>query len=60
LYAVHDIASDTIFRSAPCSDAQVLGRYTHIPGVLWGLLWLAAALYGAYFFLKLSLRGKAG
>jgi hypothetical protein len=56
LYAVNDIVSDTILRGASSSDAQVLGRYTHIPGVLWGIFWLAAALYGAYFFLKLSVR----
>ena len=46
LYAVWDIASDLLLRSVPGSDANALGDLTGVPGVVWGLLWMALALLG--------------
>jgi hypothetical protein len=45
LYAVWDIASDVLLRSHPASDASALAALTGIPGVIWGLLWIAASLW---------------
>ncbi len=44
LYAVWDIASDTLLRQIPSSDATALGRLTGIPGPLWGVAWIIVAL----------------
>jgi len=44
LYAVWDIGSDTLSRSVAGSDATTLARMTGIPGVIWGVLWIAIAL----------------
>lgn len=44
LYAVWDIASDTLLRQIPASDASALGRLTGIPGPLWGVAWITLAL----------------
>ena len=44
LYAVWDIASDTVVRSIPGSDAHALGELTGIPGTLWGLFWIGLSL----------------
>jgi hypothetical protein len=58
LYAVWDIASDVLLRDAPGSDASALARLTGIPAVLWGVLWIAAALaVTAFAFLKAA-RGR--
>jgi hypothetical protein len=45
LYAVWDIASDVLLRSVPSSDAAALATLTHVPAVVWGLLWIAASLW---------------
>jgi hypothetical protein len=44
LYAIWDIGSDLVARSVPSSDANALARMTGIPGVVWGVLWGAAAI----------------
>ena len=44
LYAVWDVASDVLLRSTATSDAAALARLTHIPGVLWGVAWVAVSL----------------
>jgi hypothetical protein len=44
LYAVWDIASDALLRDIPGSDADALGRLTGIPGAVWAVLWVGAAL----------------
>jgi hypothetical protein len=44
LYAIWDIGSDLIVRSIPSSDANALAGMTGIPGVVWGVLWGAAAI----------------
>ena len=45
LYAVWDIASDVLLRSVPCSDASQLARLTHVPALVWGVLWIALSLW---------------
>jgi hypothetical protein len=44
LYAVWDIASDVLLRTAAESDASALARLTGVPAVLWGLAWTALSL----------------
>jgi hypothetical protein len=44
LYAIWDIGSDLIVRSIPASDANALARMTGIPGIVWGIVWGAAAI----------------
>ena len=44
LYVIPDIWSDTIARSHLRSDARMLAEATHIPTVIWGGLWIVAAL----------------
>ena len=44
LYAILDIKSDVLDRPHLESDAYMLGELTHTPTVLWGGLWIAAAL----------------
>lgn len=56
LYAVHDIVSDLILRSAPQSDANALAGLTGIPGLVWGVLWMLVALAAVL----LALRTAAG
>ena len=45
LYAVWDITSDVLLRSVPSSDAAALGSLTHIPAVIWGVLWFGLSLW---------------
>jgi hypothetical protein len=53
LYAVWDIASDVLLRSAAGSDASALARLTGVPAVVWGVVWVAVALcVTAFTFLK--------
>lgn len=56
LYVIPDIYSDTIARSALRSDARALAELTGLPTVLWGGLWILAALALASFFLIQSCR----
>jgi hypothetical protein len=44
LYAVADITSDVLRRYAAQSDAAALARLTHVPAVVWGVLWIALSL----------------
>jgi Peptidase M50B-like len=57
LYAVWDVASDIVTRDVPGSDASALGLLTHIPGVLWGIAWIAVSLVVVFFALRLVARG---
>jgi Peptidase M50B-like len=57
LYAVWDVASDVVTRDVPGSDASALGLLTHIPGVLWGIAWIAVSLVVVFFALRLVARG---
>ena len=57
LYAVWDIASDLIVRSVPGSDANALAEHTGVPGIVWGLLWVAVALLVAWLALRSAAKG---
>jgi hypothetical protein len=57
LYAVWDVGSDVVTRSMPGSDASALGMITGIPGVVWGITWIALSLVVVFFALRLVARG---
>jgi hypothetical protein len=44
LYAVWDVASDVLLRSAAQSDAAALARLTGVPAVAWGVAWVLVSL----------------
>ncbi len=44
LYAILDIKSDILDRPLMTSDASMLARLTGVPTVVWGVLWIGAAL----------------
>jgi len=58
LYAVWDVGSDVVSRDVPGSDASALGMLTGIPGVLWGIAWIALSLVVVFFALRLVARGR--
>jgi hypothetical protein len=57
LYAVWDVGSDVLGREVPGSDASALGLLTRIPGVFWGLAWIALSLVVVFLALRLVARG---
>jgi hypothetical protein len=57
LYAVWDVGSDVVSRDVPGSDASALGLLTGIPGVLWGIAWIALSLVVVSLALRLVARG---
>jgi hypothetical protein len=57
LYAVWDIGSDVVSRDVPGSDASALGLLTGIPGVLWGIAWIAVSILVVLLALRLVARG---
>lgn len=44
LYAVLDIRSDILERPGVQSDARMLEEETHIPTLIWGMLWISIAV----------------
>ena len=56
LYAVADIKSDILDRPELRSDAAMLAEVTGLPTQLWGVLWIAVAVIGAFAFLILASR----
>lgn len=44
LYAILDIKSDVLDRSAMQSDARMLAELTGVPTVVWGILWIGLAV----------------
>ncbi len=42
-YAILDILSDVIYRPGIGSDADMLAEISMIPGVVWGVIWIALA-----------------
>ena len=48
LYAVWDIWSDILTRSACRSDARYLAGITGVPTVVWGVLWIGLAVWGSW------------
>jgi len=59
-YAIYDTFVDTVLLQLnnlfgffslgemPVTDAVLLSRLTHIPAVVWGILWLAVSLFAVY------------
>jgi len=60
LYAVWDIASDTVVRTIPGSDAHALGQLTGIPGAVWGVVWIGLSLSIGLAVLRWLARTTAG
>ena len=58
-YAVWDIVADTIVRSVPCSDAGALAAITGIPGVVWGVAWVALSIVVVALTIRAAIGGKA-
>ena len=58
LYAVLDIKSDILDRSYLESDARMLAEQTHIPTIVWGLIWITIAAVAAVFFLYVASTGR--
>lgn len=56
LYAVLDIKSDVLDRPELRSDARMLAEMTGVPTVVWGGLWIAAALFVCWMLLRKILR----
>ena len=52
LYAILDIKSDILDRSALPSDARMLAEMTGIPPIFWGFLWIAIALLVCAWLLR--------
>jgi hypothetical protein len=57
LYAVLDILDDVLLRPGIGSDADMLADLTLIPSVVWGVVWIAAAVVASGVFLLLSSPG---
>lgn len=57
LYAILDIKSDVLDRPGIGSDADMLADHTGVPTLVWGVLWILAALFAAGFALLSSARG---
>lgn len=58
LYAVLDIKSDILDHPSMPSDARALAQLTHIPVMVWGVLWLAIALVVSWsVFRRAATRG---
>ncbi len=58
LYAILDIKSDILDRPGIGSDADMLAEYTRIPTLVWGALWILAALAAAGLALRAAARGE--
>lgn len=63
LYALLDIRSDLFGASdvalagyGVVNDAVALARLTHIPAIVWAVIWIAASFGVLFFFLRLSLK----
>jgi len=56
LYAVLDIKSDILDRPELRSDARMLAEMTGVPTVVWGGLWIAAALFVCWILFRKLLR----
>jgi hypothetical protein len=52
LYAVLDIKSDILDRPQLLSDARLLAEMTAVPTVIWGMLWITAAIAFCWLLLR--------
>jgi len=58
MYAVLDIVDDVLRRPGIGSDADMLAEHTRIPGMVWGVIWISAAVLASGLFLLLSAKKK--
>ena len=56
LYAILDIKSDILDRPHLESDARMLAELTHIPTIIWGILWIGIALAVSWWLLSRTYR----
>jgi hypothetical protein len=56
LYAILDIKSDVLDRPQLPSDARMLAELTGVPTLVWGVLWIGAALGMSWLLLRWLLR----
>ncbi len=56
LYAILDIKSDILDRPHLESDARMLAELTHIPTLVWGVLWIGIALAVSWWLLSRAYR----
>ncbi|MEW6363398.1 MAG: M50 family metallopeptidase [Acidobacteriota bacterium] len=58
LYAILDIIDDVLRRPGIGSDADMLASHTGIPSLVWGSLWVAAAIAAALTSLWIAAKGE--
>jgi hypothetical protein len=58
LYAILDIKSDVIDRRGIGSDADMLASHTGLPSIIWGAIWIVAAIAVAAVTLRAAARGE--
>lgn len=58
LYAPLDIWSDVLARPGLHSDAAMLASMTHVPTIVWGILWLAISLAVSWRLFRSGLSGR--
>jgi hypothetical protein len=56
LYAILDIKSDILDRPHLESDARMLAELTHVPTLIWGVLWISIALAVSWWLLARAYR----
>jgi hypothetical protein len=56
LYAILDIKSDILDRPHLESDARMLAELTHVPTLVWGVLWISIALAVSWWLLARAYR----
>jgi hypothetical protein len=56
LYAILDIKSDILDRPHLESDARMLAELTHVPTLVWGVLWIGIAVAVSWWFLTRAYR----
>jgi hypothetical protein len=59
LYAVIDIKEDLIDRVVPISDAAQFAKHFGGPAQMWGMIWIAVALAGTAWSLRVALTRSA-
>lgn len=57
-YALLDIKSDVLDRPGVGSDADMLAELTHLPSVLWGIVWILVAFLVTAFAVVIAARGE--
>jgi ABC-type multidrug transport system permease subunit len=58
LYAPWDIASDILLRDVKGSDAHTIAAITHVPAMVWGVVWIVIAVAVAAYALFVSARPR--